>query len=203
MSSPSKGCQDKVGRLGRYLVTQPRAAIEFAWQDAQHKLLVFTGAGWAGCRTTRKLTSGGAMMLGQHAVKTWSKTQSLLALSPGEGEIHAALRASAGGLGLMSLLRDFGYEVKGGGPGIASAALGIINRRGLGRARHIDTGLLSVQQAAAEKRLRYSKVLGTINPADLVTQYLTADANEGHCPRPSVHFALGRASSAPTLSSIL
>ena len=54
----------------------------------------------------------------------------------------------------MSLLRDFGYEVKGEVLGDASAALGIINRRGMGRTRHIDTGLLWTQQTAVEKRLQ-------------------------------------------------
>ena len=73
----------------------------------------------------------------------------------------------------MSLLKDFDYEVKGEVLGDASAALGIIHRRGLGRTRHIDTGLLWIQQTAAEKRLKYSKVLGTINPADLMTKFLT------------------------------
>ena len=44
--------------------------------------------------------------------------------------------------------------------GDASAALGIIHRKGLSRTRHIDTGLLWIQQAAAERRLEYAKVLG-------------------------------------------
>jgi hypothetical protein len=87
--------------------------------------------------------------------------------------------------------------------GDASAALGIINRRGLGRTRHIDTGLLWIQHTAAEKRLHYSKVLGTINPADLMTNYFTSEINEGHCARLGVHFSKGRAETAPPLSSML
>lgn len=45
MSSPSRGCQDKLRRSERYLITKPRAVIEFAWQDDQYKLKVFIGAG--------------------------------------------------------------------------------------------------------------------------------------------------------------
>ena len=86
--------------------------------------------------------------------------------------------------------------------GDASAALGIIHRRGLGRTRHIDTGLLWIQQTAAEKRLAYSKVLGTVNPADLMTKYLSAEVNSQHCARLGVRFTTGRADSAPTLSHI-
>ena len=91
-------------------------------------------------------------MHGKHTLKTWSKTQSLLALSSGESEFYAALKASAEGLGVISLMKDFHYQVKGEVMGDASAALGIINRRGLGRTRHIDTGLLWIQQTAAETK---------------------------------------------------
>ena len=98
-------------------------------------------------------------MLGQHTIKTWSKTHTLLALSSGESEFYAALKASAEGLGMMSLLKDFNYAVTGEVWGDASAALGIIHRKGLGRTRHIDTGLLWIQQTAAEKRLQYHKII--------------------------------------------
>ena len=87
--------------------------------------------------------------------------------------------------------------------GDASAALGIIHRRGLGRTRHIDTGPLWIQQTTAEKRLQYSNALGTTNPADLMTKYLAAEANESHCKRLHVHFQTGLAEAAPTLSSIM
>ena len=56
--------------------------------------------------------------------------------------------------------------------GDASAALGIIHRKGLGRTRHIDTGFLWIQETAASKRLKFEKVLGTLNPADLMTKML-------------------------------
>jgi hypothetical protein len=49
----------------------------------------------------------------------------------------------------MSLLNGFDYEVKADVLGYAPAALGIIHRRGLGRTRHIDAGLLWIQQTAA------------------------------------------------------
>ena len=86
--------------------------------------------------------------------------------------------------------------------GDAAAALGIINRKGLGRTRHIDTGLLWIQQTAAEKRLSYGKVLGTDNPADLLTKHLTADVLGRHCSRMNATFPGGRAEKAPTLNYI-
>ena len=78
-------------------------------------------------------------MLGQHTLETWSNTQPPLAASSCESEFEAALKASAEGLGFVSFLEDPGYEVKGEVLGDASVALGVINRRGLGRTSHIDT----------------------------------------------------------------
>ena len=69
-------------------------------------------------------------------------------------------KASAEALGMISMLQDFGVKAKGEVWGDAQAAVGIINRKGLGKSRHIQTGLLWVQQVAAEQRLKYGKVSG-------------------------------------------
>ena len=143
------------------------------------------------------------MMAGSHVLKTWSKTQSLIALSSGESEFYAALKASAETLGMLSIMRDLGWTMHGEVFGDASAALGIINRKGLGRTRHIDTGLLWIQQTAAEKRLAYHKVLGTDNPADLMTKYLSKEVIGKHCCAMGVEFPAGRAITAPALHNVL
>ena len=83
-------------------------------------------------------------------VTSWSKTQALVALSSGESELYATLKASAEALGIISMLADFGMTMPGEVWGDAQAALGIINRNGLGKTRHIQTGLLWVQQVSAQ-----------------------------------------------------
>ena len=135
-------------------------------------------------------------------LKSWSKTQSLTALSSGESEFYAALKSSAEGLGMLAMLKDYGFVTRGQVFGDASAALGIINRKGFGRTRHIDTGLLWIQETAAAKRLQFTKVLGTINPADLMTKYLTQEVLKGHCDRTNLYFKGGRAQAAPQLNLI-
>ena len=75
----------------------------------------------------------------------------LIALSSGGSPFYAALKASAGDLGIAAMLRDFRVSVSGKVRGDASAALEIMRRIGLRRTRRIDTGLLWIQQAAAEK----------------------------------------------------
>ena len=90
---------------------------------------------------------------------------------PGIAAGGGAMIGAASVLGLAALLQDLGYNVRGEVWGDASAALGIINRKGLGKTRHIETGLLWIQQTAADQRLKYHKVLGKENPADLYTKF--------------------------------
>ena len=103
---------------------------------------------------------------------------------------------------MLAMLRDFGVKMTGEVHGDASAALGIINRKGLGRTRHIDTGLLWIQQTAAEKRLSYLKVLGTDNPADLMTKHLGQEVLTKHSLKLGVTFPGGRAETAPNLHNV-
>ena len=172
MSNPTRGDLQRLKRLARYLKGKPRLIMLYRWQPRQTKVVTYSDADWAGCRTTRKSTTGGCIKIGDHCVKGWSKTQTLVALSSGESEPYASLKASAETLGILSMLKDLGWDLHGEVWGDANAALGIINRSGLGKTRHIDTGLLWIQQVAAEKRLKYGKVLGTNNPADLFTKHL-------------------------------
>lgn len=142
-------------------------------------------------------------MIGQHTLKSWSKTQSLLARSSAEAELYAALKASAESLGILSILTDFGICTTGGTYGDAPAALGIIHRKGLGRPRYIDIGLLWIQKAAAEHRLEYLKLLGNDNPADLMMKHRFFELIERPCHTLGIGFLDGRALAAPKLSSLV
>ena len=171
----------------------------FCWQSRPQTLRIYSDADWAGCKATRRSTTGSCVTLGKHSIKGWSKTQSLVALSSGESELYATLKASAETLGMLSIMKDLGWSMSGEIWGDASAALGIIHRRGLGKTRHIDTGLLWVQQTAAEKRLSFHKVLGKVNPADLYTKYMDEATTSKHTKALAHEFAAGRAEEAPKL----
>ena len=119
-------------------------------------------------------------MFGGHTLKGWSKTQTLIALSSGESELYATLKASAETFGIISMMQDFGLKVAGEVWGDAQAVLGIISRKGLGEIRHIQIGLLWVQQVAAQRRLMFTKVSGKEDPADPYTKYLDAATMEHH-----------------------
>ena len=72
-----------------------------------HNIEVFGDANFAGCHSTRKSTVGGVAMWSGQFVKAWSKTVGVLALSIGESELAAVVRAATEGMGLQQMLNDF------------------------------------------------------------------------------------------------
>ena len=115
------------------------------------------------------------MMLGDHALKTWSKDQSVVALSSGEAELYAANYGAAQALGLKSMANDLGLKFKISLLIDAQATMGIINRQGLGKVRHIEVQGLWLQGAVKGKRIELYKVKGDNNASDLMTKPLNSD----------------------------
>ena len=72
----------------------------------------------------------------------------------------------------MAILKDLGMEVSTNVFADASAALGIIARKGLGKVQHIDTSFLWIQEASAKRAVQFEKVKGNANMADLMTKYV-------------------------------
>ena len=134
----------------------------------------YVDSDWAGCRRSRKSTSGGILHFGGVAVRGWSSNQNVIALSSGEAEYYAALKGASSALGFQSMLRDLGMQATITLYTDSSAARGIIHRAGLGKLRHLETGYLWLQSAVKAKKLQVRKVLGTENPADLMTKHLAS-----------------------------
>ena len=116
------------------------------FQEEPAGIEVFSGTVWAGCKRTRRSTTGGYTCYGRHVLKTWCRTQAVVALSSAEAELYGMVKASAELLGMMALYRDVGCSISGQVWGDASAALGIIGRQGLGKLRHVDTQYLWVHE---------------------------------------------------------
>ena len=111
-------------------------------------------------------------MIGGHFIKGWSRTQNHVTMSSAEAELVALVKCSAELLGVRSMLRDLGVETSGVIYADSSAALAIAKRKGAGKLRHINVSSLWVQERQDRKDLEYRKVLGTDNPADMMTKHL-------------------------------
>ena len=88
MAVPQRRDWGKLKRLARYLMGCPRVQIEFVYQSMPKRFEAVVDTDHAGCKRTRKSTNGGALRHGMHTLKTWSSTQSIVALSSGESEYY-------------------------------------------------------------------------------------------------------------------
>jgi len=197
MSSPSGNSWASMKRMTRYLAGLPRLVYTFPWQTVD-AVDVYVDTDWAGCPRTRRSTSGGCVMLGAHAVKTWSSTQAGVSLSSGEAEFYGVLKGSGIGLGFQSLLADLGISLPLRVWTDSSAAIGICSRQGLGKLRHLATHLLWIQQAVRCGRFELRKVDGEQNPADLFIKHMvTREKLAALVKMLGCEYRGGRAASAP------
>jgi len=201
MSSPKTGDWHLLRRIARYLRAVPRLCQTFTWQDMPKRVDGYVDSDWAGCKTTCRSTSGGALMLGQHCIKGYSTTQATVALSSGEAELYAMTKGASQALGIISLAADFGIVLSGMIHCDAAAALGIVNRQGLGKLRHVNVRYLWLQEKVKDKELEVVKVPGADNPADLFTKHLDAATMWKHVTKLGFHAAEGRAGTAPKLAT--
>ena len=199
MSKPGTLAQAALKRLGRFVLDHKRLVYKFPWQSATH-IEVYSDTDWAGCPRTRKSTSGGAVMIGSHTIRTYSSTQTLVSLSSGEAEYYGLVKGAAAGLGHQAIMSDYGVDMPVRVWSDSSAALGVSKRSGLGRIRHLDTNTLWIQEKVRTGAIEVRKVKGEENPADLFTKHLPS--------RDKVHSLVrlfgceyrdGRAASAPLL----
>ena len=201
MAAPNRCHWRALVRIARYLKGKPRIVSEFKREphESLRGGVIFSDTDFAGCRVTRKSTSGGCILLNGHLVKHWSCTQKVIALSSGEAELAGVVKAAGEALGMRSLCRDLGMDLSLHVFADSTAAIGICERSGVGRVRHIDVAQLWVQQKLKWKEFRLSKCLGTDNPADVLTKHVARVLLDGLLPRIGVKVEAGRAASAPHL----
>ena len=84
----------------------------------------------------------------------------------------------------------------------ASAALGIAQRKGVGKVRHLSTGTLWLQEQELKDILKIQKIPGSENIADIFTKNLGQALLEKHLDFMNLEYRGGRASAAAQLHSL-
>ena len=194
---PTHASYAKLKRLVRYLVGVPRLVYVFDFQDCPTCADIYTDTDFAGCKETRRSTSGGVIMMGKHTIRHWSRTQTTIALSSGEAELSGIGSGIAEALGFQSLARDMGWQYEIAVHSDATAALGIARRRGLGKVRHLDVTDLWIQEKVRAKAVTLHKVEGLKNPADVLTKYVDLASMTRALDFMSLRRMEGRAALAP------
>jgi hypothetical protein len=203
MSAPKVSDLRRLRKIGKYLLGRPRLVSLFKFQDMPSTITAFTDSDWAGCTRSAKSTSGGAVCIGEHVIKAYCKQQKVIALSSAEAELYAMVAASAETLALQAYAKDLGLDFGCELYCDSSAALGIAQRAGIGKVRHLRTQGLWVQEVRVAGRIAYKKVLGEKNPADLLTKHMSADLANRHLECLNMKVSDGRADTAPTLDSVV
>ena len=108
-------------------------------------------------------------MFGDHAIKSWSINQQVVAVSSDEAE-YGIVKGATVTMGMQSMLCDFGIDVGISISIDASAEVGMANRRGLGKVRHMDVCQLWIQDHVAQGSMRLVRIAGDRNFADSLTK---------------------------------
>ena len=99
-------------------------------------------------------------MRGGHCLKVWTKKQQVVALSSAESELCAAVKTASEGLGIQSVARDLGISCRLNLHLDASATMCLVNRRVLGKAKHVDmqtSGYRKLPSQAGSPRRRSTR----------------------------------------------
>ena len=140
-------------------------------------------------------------MFGSHTLKSWATNQAVIALSSGEAEYYALVKAGSVSLGVKAIYEDLGIVLPG--PievnSDASAAIGISNRIGSGKVRHIEVTQLWLQEKVSKKTIVLNKVGTEDNLADALTKGVDAESIRKHCEGVGLELRVDRHHLAPQL----
>ena len=136
-----------------------------------------TDSDWAGCKRSRKSKSSLQIFVGGSLVTSAVRTQKSISLSSGEAEFVAMVSGACEARYVKDCLEYMvkgNYNVEARLRGDSAAGRGIAQRVGCGRVRHLDAGLLWLQQAVKERMFKVGAIAGTANPSDLGTKPVPA-----------------------------
>ena len=203
MSTPLVGDWEKLKRVGRYLRGHARLVQKFPFEARSRTMDGYGDSDWAGDKVKCKSTSGGAIFLGRSLLKSWSSTQSIIALSSGEAELYALMKVAVQVLGTIAMANDFDFVCSGKVRTDSTAAIGIVSRTGLGgRSRHVRVQYLWIQEAVKRSEFTLEKVLTDHNVADLLTKYLSKEPFMRHLVTMGFEFREGIADNARTINGL-
>ena len=186
MSSPAECDLTPLKRLGRYLVQYPRCVSIYRWQDEPATIDMYSDSDWGGDLVSRRSTSGGALLRGEHLILHYSRTQQVVSLSSAEAELHGLCKAASEGLAASNMAAELYIPLPLRLLTDSSAARGIIQRAGCGKVKHLDVKSLWLQEREAKGDLSTVKIPSLQNCSDLLTHHYSEPEAVLHLARMSV-----------------
>ena len=161
-------------RVLRYLAGTVNKGVEYPKNVADFHLWAHTDSDWAGCKTTRRSTSGYAIFLDKGPICWRSKMQSIVALSTCEAEYIALVECIKEILWLLQHLQVLGVAVN------LPVVIGIDNQAAIALAKnpvlhektkHIDTRHHFIRQAVQKGYIKLQYIKTDDNIADVLTKF--------------------------------
>ena len=180
MAKPRAGDEVKLKRLARYLRKYPRCVLQYAWQEPTTVVTSYTDSDWGGCVKTRKSTSGGCVMKGEHLLLWWARTQQLIVLSSAEPELNASIKAGIESLGVVNMGREPDSEHRVQILCDASANIGNHQRVGAGKVKHLGVRQLWLQERVSAGDITMKKIPRLSNFSDALTHHWSAQDGHSH-----------------------
>ena len=179
MSNPTQQSLAKLKRLVRYLKRERQWCHTFEYGRMAEEVTTFTDSGWASYKETRKSSSAGARRSCLQSVHAEAKDH--CKKQGRDTELFAAALGASESKGIVSLLKNLGYEMKPVLALDAKAAEHILHRQGIGKLKHIYVAYLWMQDQIGSKRLRVRRVKSEENVADLGAKPLSKAVIAKHC----------------------
>ena len=168
------------------LVMQVPDSERFSATEARPiQITVTSDSDWS----SPKSTSAGIVFLGtgKWVAHSHSRTQPVISLSTGEAGLIAASTAVAESRLFGSLLEELAIPFTTELLVDSTASMGMINRMGVGRVKHLSIRWLWIQEMSKSGKLKVSKVLTTDNTSDIGTKYLPVALHQQHTEGLGVH----------------
>jgi len=141
---------------------------------------VFADANWA-AGESRRSTSGGCAFYRGVLLSTWSRTQPTITLSTAESELLALGTAAQEGQLVAHILAELGQSAPLRLHTDSTSARAAVNRRGVGRMKHLAVKQLWLQEGLRAGEFTIQKVPSLENLADFMTKTFTAARHEVLC----------------------
>eukprot|EP00435_Cladocopium_sp_Y103_P075626 s23_g61.t1 len=188
-TQPSEKSMVVLRHLVGYLASHQELCVSLKWrgrnvgvyhgydnlEPGECALEIFTDSDWASDRTSRRSISCSTIFLGGCLLFSSSRTQKLVSLSSAEAEVYACSSGTSDGILLSRLITWMtGKRTDIWVYTDSSGARGILQRRGVGRLRHLSCRILWMQALVETGFVKLSSISGSMNPADIGTKRLAA-----------------------------
>ena len=160
-------CHDDICISLKWMGHNSRVLHSYPDLDASENIFkVFTDSDWASDKTTRRSISCCVIYNGGCLLYSASRTQRIVSLSSAEAEVYARSSGASDSILLARLLSWLtGRQTTIHLYTDSAGARGILQRKGVGRLRHLSCRILSLQNLIGAGIMKVSAVSGNTNPA--------------------------------------